>query len=141
MNKSKVVIDTNVLIAAMISKQGKAYKIFAAIGTELFDTLISTPLILEYEDVLKRLLGTKIKLSEADVDLALDFICGSGIQRQVHYLWRPYLSDPKDDMVLELAANSGGDYIITYNISDFAGSEVFGVEAIIPAEFLARLER
>jgi predicted nucleic acid-binding protein len=46
------------------------------------------------------------------------------------------LSDPKDDFVLELAVESGCEYIVTFNMKDFAGAENFGVTAIKPQEFL-----
>jgi len=42
----------------------------------------------------------------------------------------------KDDMVLELAVTAGCDYILTYNVNDFKGSEKFGIEAITPKAFL-----
>jgi len=52
------------------------------------------------------------------------------------FLWRPFLPDPKDDMVLELAVKAGCDSVVTYNIRDFAGIERFGVSAVTPANFL-----
>jgi predicted nucleic acid-binding protein len=55
------------------------------------------------------------------------------------FLWRPYLKDPEDDMVLELAVTANCDFIVTYNIKDFKGAEEFGVEVITPQEFLERI--
>ena len=52
------------------------------------------------------------------------------------YLWRPTLRDPKDDFVLELAVESNCDYIVTFNIKDFAEAKKFGIQAVKPSEFL-----
>jgi putative PIN family toxin of toxin-antitoxin system len=129
-----IVIDTNVLVAALISRQGKAYRLFADIGMGRFEIVISTPLVLEYEEVFKRLLGTKIMLSEQDIDIVLDYICGNAHHQRIYYLWRPLLSDPGDDMLLELAVNAQCDFIITYNLGDFAESERFGIRPILPVD-------
>jgi predicted nucleic acid-binding protein len=51
--------------------------------------------------------------------------------------WRPFLPDPKDDFVLELAVESRADFIITFNTRDFAGAERFGIRVLSPREFLA----
>jgi predicted nucleic acid-binding protein len=51
--------------------------------------------------------------------------------------WRPFLPDPKDDFVLELAVESRADFLITFNTKDFAGADRFGVRVISPREFLA----
>jgi predicted nucleic acid-binding protein len=78
-------------------------------------------------------------LSPEQVDDVLDFLCASASPREIFYLWRPMLSDPKDDFVLELAVESGCEYIVTFNMKDFAGAENFGVTAIKPQEFLRAL--
>ena len=39
--------------------------------------------------------------------------------QDVHFLWRPFLRDPDDDMVLEGAVASGSQFIITHNVKDF----------------------
>ena len=44
----------------------------------------------------------------------------------IFFLWRPFLKDPKDDLVLELAVEAQCDHIITFNTKDFAGSGQFG---------------
>jgi predicted nucleic acid-binding protein len=96
------------------------------------------PLLLEYEDVLKRPDAGHL-LSPEQVDDVLDFLCASASLRDIFYLWRPILSDPKDDFVLELAVESGCKYIITFNLRDFTGAQKFGVAAIRPQEFLREL--
>jgi len=56
--------------------------------------------------------------------------------QDVHFLWRPFLRDPDDDMVLECAVASGSQFIVTHNVKDFRRIEVLKVQAIKPADFL-----
>jgi putative PIN family toxin of toxin-antitoxin system len=135
MKKPQIVIDTSVFIAALRSRQGAAYKLLTLIDSEKFETNISVPLILEYEDAAKRLVG-EIALTARDIDTVLDYVCVVANHRTIFYLWRPVLKDPKDDMVLELAVTSASTYIVTYNQRDFAGAEQFGIRVVTPKEFL-----
>ena len=48
MKKPQIVIDTNIFIAAIRSRQGAAYKLLKLIESEKCETNISVPLILEY---------------------------------------------------------------------------------------------
>ncbi len=99
---------------------------------------LSVPLFLEYEDVAKRP-DSELTLSTEQVDDVLDFICAEANLREIFYLWRPVLPDPADDFILELAVESRCDFIITFNIRDFAGAEKFGIGVITPQEFLRKL--
>ncbi len=136
--KRQIVIDTNILVAALLSQHGASYKLLMMLGSGKFDVHLSVPLVLEYEEVAKRLLG-KISPTENDVDAILDYICSIAIRRKVHYLWRPLLNDPKDEMVLELAVAGGCDTIVTYNKRDFRGIEQFGIRLLTAAEFLQEI--
>jgi putative PIN family toxin of toxin-antitoxin system len=131
----QIVIDTNVFVAALRSQRGASYKLLMLLGTGKFETNVSVPLVLEYEDVAKRLLK-EIQLSESDIDDIIDYICEVANLRKVFYLWRPILKDPKDDMVLELAVAASCDFIVTFNQRDFQGAEKFGLQVIAPKEFL-----
>lgn len=131
----QVVLDTNVLVAALRSRRGASHRLLRLVGDPSWRINLSVPLLLEYEDVLKRPDMGHL-LSPEQVDDVLDFLCASASLREIFYLWRPMLSDPKDDFVLELAVESGCEYIVTFNMKDFAGAENFGVTAIKPQEFL-----
>ncbi len=130
-----VVIDTNVLISALMSKQGASYKLLMSLAENKFIPNVSVPLFLEYESVTKRD-GVITALNFKEIDSILDYILSNSRVRKVFYLWRPYLKDPKDDLVLELAVESQSEYIITFNKKDFKGSEKFGIRAVTPQEFM-----
>ncbi len=136
--KKKIVLDTNVLIAALRSQKGASFQILKLIGRGQFDIVLSVPLFLEYEDVAKRT-SRAVGLRHSDIEDILDYFCSVGEHREIFFLWRPFLKDPMDDMVLEVAVESSCDYIITHNIKDFGGIQKFGVEAIRPGEFLRKL--
>ena len=58
---------------------------------------------------------------------------------RIYYLWRPFLSDPGDDMILELAVTAECAFSVTYNQSDFVGVEQFGLISLTPKEFLQKI--
>lgn len=135
MSKTQIVLDTNILVSALRSREGASYKLLMLVGQADFEINLSVSLILEYEDAAKRLLG-QIPLAASDIDDILDYLCQAANRREIFYLWRPFLKDPKDDMVLELAVSGGCEVIITHNRRDFVGAEQFGVNVMTPREFL-----
>ena len=135
MKKYKIVIDTNVIASALRSKRGYSYRLLSILDDERIQVFISVPVILEYEDVIKRE-KLNIKYKKSEIEDFLDFICLIGEQRKIHYLWRPFLKDRKDDMLLELAVESESDFIISFNKKDFEGIGNFGIKTLTPKEFL-----
>lgn len=135
----KVVLDTNVLVSALRSRNGASFLILGMVGTGRFDIALSVPLILEYEEATKRI-SRSTGLLHSDIDNILDYLCRVADRRQNFYLWRPFLRDVEDDMILELAVESECDFIVTRNTRDFRGSEEFGVTAVTHREFLQKLE-
>lgn len=132
-----VVIDTNVLIAGLRSGRGASILVLERIGSDAFTTNVSVPLLLEYEAT-ARAQARELGLTYGEIDDLLDYICSESKHRDIYYLWRPFLRDPKDDLVLELAVEAEADFIITHNLRDFAGVEQFGIEAVNPKDFLQR---
>jgi len=134
MNPS-IVIDTNVLLAALKSKRGASYRLLTLLGTDHFTLSISVPLLLEYEAVVSQYL-VETGLSSNDLADILDYVCATSQHQRIYYLWRPFLKDTKDDMVLELAVAASSQVVITFNQKDFRGIEQFGLRAMTPKEFL-----
>ncbi|MBT3471651.1 MAG: putative toxin-antitoxin system toxin component, PIN family [Gammaproteobacteria bacterium] len=137
MDNSNVVLDTNVLIAALRSKHGASYKLLISISDNIYVPNISVPLFVEYESVAKRK-GMLEGLANEDIDAILDYLLSKSRIRKVFYLWRPFLRDPKDDLVLEVAVESQCEYIVTFNKKDFKGIGKFGIEVLTPREFLLK---
>jgi putative PIN family toxin of toxin-antitoxin system len=132
----QVVIDTNVLVAALLSNLGASHRLLRLAGDPRWRINLSVPLLLEYEQTLKRVCSGGF-LSDSDIDGVLRFLCANANLRLIFFLWRPLLPDPKDDFVLELAVESRADFLVTFNARDFVGAERFGIQVISPREFLA----
>jgi len=136
--RPRIGIDTNVIVSALRSRSGASFRLLTLIDSSKFDLCISVPLVLEYEAAAKKQLRTT-GLTVFDVEAIIDYICHVAKHYRVYYLWRPFLRDPKDDMVLELAVTSNADFIVTYNRADFKGSEQFGIRTISPHELLEQI--
>jgi putative PIN family toxin of toxin-antitoxin system len=131
----RVVFDTNVLAAALRSKRGASFALVSLLPSTKFELAVSLPLYLEYLDVLTR---TEIKpagISDADISSFVGEITRHAQTQNIYFLWRPWLRDEKDDMILELAIASQADYIVTFNLKDFQNIEIFGVKESRPQIF------
>jgi putative PIN family toxin of toxin-antitoxin system len=136
----EVVLDTNVVVSALLSKQGASYRLLSLVGvSDRFQINVSVPLVLEYEAVLKRK-SRALGLTHAEIDDILDYLCLAARRRRIFFLWRTFLHDPKDELVLELAVEAGCELIITYNQRDFSGIERFGLRCMTSGEFLRLIE-
>ncbi len=135
----RAVIDTNVLHAGLYSADGASYQLLRMIEAGRLIPILSTTLLYEYEEVLRRhrdLLG----LTQSVIEDILDGLCKCGEGRNIHFLWRPQLPDPKDDHILELAVAAGNATVVTHNTKDFGPAHMFGVRIITPATMLKELK-
>lgn len=135
MKKHRAVIDTNVLCDGLYSASGASYRILRLIEQGRVIPLLSTTLLFEYEEVLKRDRDL-LSLSDRDVENVLDGLCSRGECRRIHFLWLPQLADPKDDHILELAVAGSGADVVTHNVRDFGQAVSFGVRVIRPGKLL-----
>ena len=135
----KVVVYSNVLYAGLFSRTGASFLVLKDLRNGLVQPVISVALLEEYADVLCREPLSK-EFTKGERDQVLDYLCKVGALTEIFFLWRPFLKDPKDDMVLEVAVASGAKVIITHNLKDFREAKKFGVEAISPGEYLKRKE-
>jgi len=138
MSAPQIVIDTNVIIAALRSQRGASYRLLMLADSGKFRINLSVPLVAEYEEVARRIL-VETTLAVSDLNDILDYLCTTGNRREIFFLWRPFLLDPDDDMVLELAVASHSQFIVTFNVGDFKGCENFGIRAITPFVFLREI--
>jgi len=131
----QIVLDTNVLVSALRSRLGASFRLLSLLGHKDFEINVSVPLIFEYEYAAKGM-AQEAGLTHQDIDDVLDYVCQTANRRQIYFLWRPFLKDPRDDLVLELAIEASCDFIVTHNTRHFIGTERFGVKAITPQQFL-----
>ena len=135
----QTVVDTNVLYTGLRSRRGAAHRLLQSVGVHpAFRIHLSVPLVLEYEEVAKRNART-LGLTHQDIDDILDYLCSVAGLHTIFYLWRPFLPDSDDDMLLELAVEAGCSRLVTYNLKDFRGVESFGVQAVTPQQFLKEI--
>ncbi len=132
----RVVIDTNVLLSALKSSKGASFALISQLPSSQFEIVLSVPLYSEYQDVLTRKEHLTGVSTVEDILSFLRYVCSIAHRQKIFFLWRPWLKDPKDDMVLELAVASRSKYIITHNLQDFKKIDEFGINAIPPAIFL-----
>jgi putative PIN family toxin of toxin-antitoxin system len=128
-----VVLATNVIYSGLRSSLGASFQLIRAVREVRLTSVVTVPLMFEYEDVLTRP-GVLPHLSPQDISGFLDWLVSVSNCYAVHFLWRPFLHDAKDDLVLEAAVTARVDYLVTYNTRDFAGAETFGVSVITPAK-------
>lgn len=133
----QVVLDTNVLVAALRSRRGASHELVRRLAFDRAWILnLSNSLALEYVEIVLRE-GPKAGLSPVQLEAFLNFICAAAVEREIYFRWRPTLTDPDDDLVLELAVACGATYIVTFNKRDFAPAGRFGIQIVSPGEFLA----
>lgn len=136
---NKVVVDTSVLIRALIGKTGPAREVIRRCMLGQLKPLISTILFLEYEAVSKR---NKIKelcpLTEAEVNELLAAFFSVCEWVQIHYLWWPNLKDESDKFLIELALAGNAESIITNNLKDLRNAELQfdGLRVLAPEDYL-----
>ena len=136
-------MDTDAVVAAMRSPAGASAAIIRAMRQGRATLLLSVPLALEYEAVCReadhRLAAG---LSSRQVDIFLDGVIAMAEPGETHFLWRPQLHDPNDEMVLETAVNGQADILVTFNLRDFGTvPERFGVELLLARVAIGRIER
>lgn len=131
----RAVIDTNVIIAGMRSTLGASHAVLMAIHRRQFTPVLSVPLLMEYEEVCKRP-GLLPHLTPAHIDTILDQVCARAHEQRIFFHWRPFLPDPDDDMLVELAIASQAPCIVTSNVKDVSLARSLGIQVLEPREFI-----
>lgn len=137
----RLVLDTNVIVAAVTSAHGASRRLLLAAAEGRVTMLLSTPLLLEYAAVLNRpgVLAMAGATPE-DISALLDGIVDLSTQVLLDYRWRPQARDPDDDMVLETAINGSAAVIASFNVADIqAGARRFGIAVERPGTVERRL--
>jgi predicted nucleic acid-binding protein len=135
------VFDTSVLVAAARSRQGASFALISSIPAPGFQPCLSVGLYAEWQEVLTRPENLPQGRSRDDALRFLRYLASQSHLQEIHFLWRPFLPDADDDLVLELAFAAGCRYIVTHNVKDFHGSDQLGVTALTPRDFLELIRK
>lgn len=139
----RVVIDTNVIVAALLGPRGPSRVVFRRCLQRCIEPQISNALFAEYEDVTHRKdIQQQCHIPIADVEDLLDAFFAVCRWVDVFYLWRPNLPDESDNHVIELALASAASWLVTHNVRDFRRGElrIDTVRIGTPGAFLEELE-
>jgi putative PIN family toxin of toxin-antitoxin system len=139
----RYVLDTNILVAALRSERGSSRKLLVSALNGEIVTLVSVPLMIEYEAVLTRPQQLSAAgLSREETNAVLDAVAAIIEPVSLRFLWRPRLKDPADEMVLETAVNGRADRLVTFNLRHLkAAAEGFGIRALTPPEAWKEIQR
>ena len=107
-DKFYAVIDTNVIVSAVISKslESNPAKIIRAIVQDRIVPLFNDEILDEYREVLSR---PKFHLTQAQIETALKAVVTDGLD----------FPDPKDIVFYEVALSKEDSYLVTGNIKHF----------------------
>ena len=130
-----VVLDTNVLVAALRSRHGASNALLQRMALGQFRPAVSTALCLEYDDVLHRP-GKVPAYTAQQITEFIDSVLSVAREAYIYFRWRPFLRDPNDDLVFECALASGATHIVTFNGNHFEGVSAFGIAVVTPGDFL-----
>ncbi|MBV9386816.1 MAG: putative toxin-antitoxin system toxin component, PIN family [Chroococcidiopsidaceae cyanobacterium CP_BM_ER_R8_30] len=137
----RLVLDTDAIVAAMRSPRGASAALLVAAQSVKVTLVLSVPLAMEYEAICSQ--PEHQTAAGLSVEEALQFVTAVIALAEpisIHYLWRPKLRDPNDEMVLEVAVNGRADAIVTFNKKDYGCvPNEFGVEVLLPAEAIRRV--
>jgi len=138
-----VVIDTNIWISALISKDGVSREVIRWALLDKIAPQISTTLFLEYEDVMKReKIQALCSLTIQEQEELFQAFLSTCKWNEIFYLWRPNLTDEGDDFLIELAVASNSLVIITDNVKDIEVGELkFNIEVLTPKQFIERYRK
>ncbi len=139
----RFVMDTDVVIAGMRSPKGASAALLKAAQAKQFSLLLSVPLAVEYEAVSgEREHQLAAGLSALEATQFVTVVIALCEPVSIHYLWRPKLRDPNDEMVLETAVNGQAHAIVTFNQKDYGTVPGdFGIDVLLPAEAIQRISR
>jgi predicted nucleic acid-binding protein len=133
------IVDTNVLLAGLRSRSGSSFRLIERVEQGLVTPAVTVPLVLEYEDVLGRP-GALPHISPKEIGRFIDWWISVSQLHVIHFLWRPFLPDAKDDMLLEAAIASGAKHIVSFNLRHLEPCGKLGIRPLSPNDYLKSLK-
>lgn len=138
--KSRIVIDTSVVISALIGSNGASRELIRLCLQGEYQPLMGNNLFLEYESViLREEIITQCTLTKQEIFTLIDAFMSVCQWIDIYYLWRPNLRDEADNHLIELAIAGNAQIIATKNIKDFLNSDlIFPNLSILKPEQIVR---
>jgi putative PIN family toxin of toxin-antitoxin system len=138
--ESRIVIDTSVLISALIGSTGASRELIRLCLQGEYQPLMGNNLFLEYESViLREEIITQCTLTKQEIFTLIDAFMSVCQWIDIYYLWRPNLRDEADNHLIELAIAGNAQIIATKNIKDFLNSDlIFPNLSILKPEQIVR---
>lgn len=139
----RVLLDTNVLVAGLTSARGASFALLRAVAAGKLQIAASPAVWLEYESVLKREeIQALHGFGVSHIDQFLSALAVWVHPVSLHYIWRPQLRDPGDEMVLEAAVNGQVSALVTHNVRDFSSAAAkFSLQVLTPAQLILTMEK
>ncbi len=137
-----MILDTDVIIAAIRSTKGASAEIIRRVLRGEMHIELTVAMVLEYESVATREEHLQAgELTAAEALWLIDALAALADPVDIHFRWRPQLRDADDEMVLEAAINAQNRTIVTFNTRDFAmAADRFDVHLATPREILEKLK-
>jgi len=110
----KIVVDTNVLVSALLSPKGKPAQILALILNEQVTVCYDSRIMLEYETVLSR---SKFPFESQDISALINKVLKTGIS--IIPMPSELEFSDRDDKKFYDAAKGAGVYLVTGNRKHF----------------------
>ena len=138
----RLVLDTSAVVAAMRSPSGASAALLMQARKGKVTLLANVALALEYEATCCRAEHIMAAgLTAHEVGTFVDAVLALMEPVESHFMWRPLLRDPADEMVLEAAVNGRAAAIVTFNRCDFGDIPLrFGVEVLTSSVALERIK-
>lgn len=112
----KIVPDTHVVLAAAYSRRGASSRLLGMLADGAYEIALTLPLFPEYRDVLLRDSTMTLGVDRSVATELCEDLAAVAHGQTVYFLWRPWLRDPNDNLVLEAAVASGAKHIVTHNV-------------------------
>jgi uncharacterized protein len=132
--ENRVVLDTNILVSALIGNSYPKQIIYDCIFDQKIIVCVSPQILKEYQEVLKRPKFDKFKdFKKKALNLLAYF-------EEIAEYYEPtikldFINDEADNRFLELALTANAQFIVTGNFTDFDFSEYESIKIVSPKYF------
>jgi len=133
----RIVLDTNVLVAGLLSPHGPCAEVLRLAFSGHLTLCLDSRIMVEYDEVLRR---KKFGFNLDNIEIIMGHITREGLMT-VPAPVGVSLPDRDDEVFIEAAVAAGASYLVTGNSGHFPMRLFQGVKIVSPGEFLTRYRR